>query len=173
MQKSGKSMVMVVDEFGGTAGLVTLKDLVAEIIGETHEPEDEEEPTIQILDERLFLVQAQMDLEEVNELLNLDLPLSEDYQTLGGFLIYQLQKIPEVGEIFKYDTCELTVMSAEGPRLHQIQLRLTDPILSSDEDDINLNDVSEPEPDAPPIDDIDLEAPFDKSLPDVDKNWQE
>jgi CBS domain containing-hemolysin-like protein len=173
MQRSGQTMMIVIDEFGGTAGLVTLKDLVAEIIGETHEPEDEEEPTIQILDERLFLVQAQMDLEEVNELLNLDLPLSEDYQTLGGFLIYQLQKIPEVGEIFKYDTCELTVMSAEGPRLHQIQLRLTDPILSSDEDDINLNDVSEPEPDAPPIDDIDLEAPFDKSLPDVDKNWQE
>jgi CBS domain containing-hemolysin-like protein len=124
MRRSGQAMVVIVDEYGGTAGLVTLQDLVAEIIGETREPEDaDEEPTLQILDEQTFLVQAQTDLEEVNELLDLGLPLSEDYQTLGGFMIYEMQKIPTVGEVLRYENYELTVESAEGPRLVRIQIR--------------------------------------------------
>ena len=115
-------MVMVVDEFGGTAGLVTLKDLIAEIIGDNSEPESPEELPVQILDEQTFLVQAQMDLEEVNELLDLNLPLADEYQTLGGFLLYQFQKIPLQGETLNYDNLDLTVVSAEGPRVHQIRI---------------------------------------------------
>ena len=127
LRRSGQAMVVVVDEYGGTAGLVTLQDLVAEIIGDTREPEgDNEEPTVQILDERTFLVQAQTDLEEVNELLDLDLPIAEDYQTLGGFMIYQLQKIPTVDETLPYGSYEITVKSADGPRLEQIQIRRLD-----------------------------------------------
>jgi CBS domain containing-hemolysin-like protein len=123
MQRSQQSMVVVVDEFGGTAGLVTMQDLVAELIGDVYEPQDAEAPSFQILDEQTFAVQAQMHLEEVNELLSLDLPLTDDYQTLGGFLIYQLQKIPAVGETWCDRNLELTVISASGPRLHQIQIR--------------------------------------------------
>lgn len=127
MRRSGQAMVVIVDEYGGTAGLVTLQDLVAEIIGDTRELEnDDEEPTVQILDERTFLVQAQTDLEEVNELLDLDLPIAEDYQTLGGFMIYQMQKIPTVDEILPYGNYEITAKSADGPRLEQIQIRRLD-----------------------------------------------
>lgn len=122
MQRSHLVMVMVVDEFGGTAGLVTLKDLIAEIIGDNSEPESPEELPVQILDEQTFLVQAQMDLEEVNELLDLNLPLADEYQTLGGFLLYQFQKIPLQGETLNYDNLDLTVVSAEGPRVHQIRI---------------------------------------------------
>jgi CBS domain containing-hemolysin-like protein len=64
-----------------------------------------------------------MDLEEVNEILKLELPLTEHYQTLGGFIIYQFQKIPAEGEQLHYDDLELTITSAEGPRLHQIQIK--------------------------------------------------
>jgi CBS domain containing-hemolysin-like protein len=120
MQRSHLVMVMVVDEFGGTAGLVTLKDLIAEIIGDNPEPESTEELPVQIVDEHTFLVQAQMDLEEVNELLDLNLPLADEYQTLGGFVLYQFQKIPLQGETLNYDNLDLTVVSAEGPRVHQI-----------------------------------------------------
>jgi CBS domain containing-hemolysin-like protein len=127
MQRSAQEMVMVVDEFGGTAGLITIQDLVAEIIGNTHEPEDEEEPTIQILNEQTFLVQAQLDIQEANEMLNLDLPLIEDYQTVGGFMIYELQKIPTAGDQLRYRNYELTVTLAEGPRLHQIQIQRLEP----------------------------------------------
>lgn len=94
MQRSRQSMVMVVDEYGGTAGLVTIEDLIAEILGDTVELASDDAMSIQILNEQTFLVQAQMDLEEVNEALTLDLPLTDDYQTLGGFLLFQLQKIP-------------------------------------------------------------------------------
>jgi CBS domain containing-hemolysin-like protein len=126
MQQRGQAMVMVTDEFGGTAGLVTLKDLVAEIIGETRE-ESPAEPSVQMLDEQTFLVQAQMNLDEVNEFLNIDLPLSDDYQTLGGFLIYQMQKIPAIGEQFIYNTCEMTIETAEGPRLDKIKIHRQSP----------------------------------------------
>ena len=122
MQRATQAMVMVVDEFGGTAGLVTIHDLVAEIIGDNREHDSPEELMVQMIDEQTFLVQAQIDLEEVNELLNLNLPLIEEYQTLGGFMIYHLQKIPAQGEQLRYSHIELTVASAEGPRLHQIQL---------------------------------------------------
>ncbi|BAU44798.1 Magnesium and cobalt efflux protein CorC [Leptolyngbya sp. O-77] len=116
MQRSRQALVMVVDEFGGTAGLVTLKDLASEIIGYPDEPDTpEEEPMIQQLDERTTLVQAQMTLEEVNEALDLDLPILDDYQTLGGFLIHQLQKIPVQGDSLRYGDLHLTVTSAAGP----------------------------------------------------------
>jgi CBS domain containing-hemolysin-like protein len=129
LQRTGQALAIVIDEFGGTAGLVTIRDLAAEIIGETHEPEDEEEPAIQILNDHTFVVQAQVYLEEVNDFLNLDLPLSEDYQTLGGFVIYEMQKIPTVGETFQFGGYELTIASAEGPRLHQVRIQQLEPKL--------------------------------------------
>jgi CBS domain containing-hemolysin-like protein len=134
MQRSHLVMVMVVDEFGGTAGLVTLKDLIAEIIGDNPEPESTEELPVQILDEQTFLVQAQMDLEEVNELLDLNLPLADEYQTLGGFVLYQFQKIPVQGETLNYDNLNLTVVSAEGPRVHQIRIHRQEATSTSLED---------------------------------------
>ncbi|MEH1819042.1 MAG: hemolysin family protein [Nostoc sp.] len=123
MQQEKPAMVMVVNEFGGTVGLVTIKDVIAEIIGDPSVPEDSDELLIQMLDEQKFLVQAQINLEDLNEVLHLNLPLTREYQTLGGFLLYELQKIPAIGEIFCYQNLEFTVISIVGPRLHQIQLR--------------------------------------------------
>jgi CBS domain containing-hemolysin-like protein len=126
MQRSHLAMVMLADEFGGLAGLVTLKDLIAEIIGTHPKPEGKEDLSIQILDEQTFLVQAQMDLDTVNNLLKLNLPIIDDYQTLGGFVLYQFQKLPAQGEVLHYDNLELTVVSTEGLRLNQIRIRRQD-----------------------------------------------
>jgi CBS domain containing-hemolysin-like protein len=142
MRRSGQTMIIVVDEFGGTAGLITLQNVVAEIIGETHEPENQDESDVVFIDEQTFLVQAQIDVEEVNELLNLSLPLSEEYQTIGGFVIYQLQKIPTVGEQLRYANCEITVESIEGPRLERIQVRRLETPVSSEEVDIEVADLN-------------------------------
>lgn len=138
MQRSGQAMVVVVDEFGGTAGLLTLKDLAAEIIGDAYEPENDHNETAHRVDEQTFLVKAQTEIEEVNELLNIELPITEDYQTLGGFLINQLQKIPAQGECFRYQDLELTVTTADGPRLQEILVRWI-----NDDDDIQLIPLSE------------------------------
>ena len=123
IQQEKPGMVIVVDEFGGTVGLVTIKDVIARIIGEVDKPKKTNDLLIQILDEQTYLVQAQINLQELNEVLHLSLPLSKKYQTLGGFLLYQLQKLPAVGEIFRYQNLEFTVMSIAGARLHQIQIR--------------------------------------------------
>ncbi|EKQ67700.1 CBS domain-containing protein [Leptolyngbyaceae cyanobacterium JSC-12] len=146
MQRSHQPMVMVVDEFGGTAGLVTIEDVVAEILGDTIEPDSTEEPPIQILDPQTFLVQAQINLEELNETLNLGLPLTDAYQTLGGFVLFHLQRIPEAGEILHYNGYEFTVTSTEGPRLNQIRIhRLETPTDESTESS-SLSDLVQPSP---------------------------
>lgn len=130
MQRSHLRMVMVVDEFGGTSGLVTLQDLVAEIIGDNQHDEKTEAIALEMIDEHTYLVQAQFNLAQVNELLELNLPLADEYQTLGGFLIHQWQKIPVQGEMILYDNLEFTVVSAQGPRLSLIRIRRND-LLSS------------------------------------------
>lgn len=123
MQQEKSTMVMVVNEFGATVGLVTLQDVIAEIIGNAGEVESGEDLLIEMLDKQTFLVQAQINLEDLNEVLHLNLPLTKEYQTLGGFLLYQLQKMPTKGETFSYENIKFTVVSVVGPRLHQIQLQ--------------------------------------------------
>ncbi|MEC4815467.1 MAG: hemolysin family protein [Scytonema sp. PMC 1069.18] len=123
MQQEKPALAIVVNEFGGTVGLVTIQDIITQIIGEPDEAENTNELLIKSLDEQIFLVQAQIHLEDLNEVLHLDLPLKKEYQTLGGFLLYQWQKIPILGETFHYDNLEFTVISATGPRLHQIQVK--------------------------------------------------
>ncbi len=122
MQRSRSEMVMVVDEFGGTAGLITFTDLISEIIGDDAELPNSEEVAVQILNDQTFIVEAQMDVEEVNEILELNLPIADDYQTLGGFLFYQFQKIPSQGETLHYGYLSFTVVSSEGQRLQQIRI---------------------------------------------------
>lgn len=123
MQQEKPAMVMVVNEFGGIAGLVTIQDVIEKIIG-IGTGESDEDLLIQMIDKDTFLVQAQINLEEVNEVLHLNLPLTREYQTLGGFLLYQLQKIPAKGDIYDYENLEFTVVSVTGPRLHQIQIKV-------------------------------------------------
>ena len=124
MQSSSEEIAIVVDEFGGISGLVTLRDLIAEIIGRSYESSDSKEIALQVLDDRTFLVQAQLNVDDVNQILNLDLPVTDEYQTIGGFLSYHLQRMPAVGEVWRGENVELTVVSVCGPRLDQIQIHL-------------------------------------------------
>ncbi len=140
MQRSQRTMVMVVDEFGGTAGLVTLDDVIAEIIGDDSDKISPEETALKILNEQNFIVQAQMDVEEVNELLELDLPLADEYHTLGGFILFQCQKIPSPGETLHYKNLELTVISSDGPRLNQISIHRLDNSSSISLDEVPSTD---------------------------------
>ncbi|MBW4509235.1 MAG: hemolysin family protein [Scytonematopsis contorta HA4267-MV1] len=123
MRQEKPAMVMVVDEFGGTVGLVTIQDVISEIIGKSAESQNASDLLIQRIDEQTFQVQAQMNLENLNGTLNLNLPLRNEYHTIGGFLLYNLQKIPSNGETFRYQNLEFTAVSVIGPRVHQIQLR--------------------------------------------------
>ncbi len=132
MQRSRHHIVVVVDEFGSTAGLVTIQDLIAQIIGESPENEMETVNLIQRIDSHTFIVQAQLSLEEVNESLSLNLPTLDDYHTIGGLLLYQFQRIPCEGETLQYGNCEMTVITTIGPRLDQIQIRRLEPLPPDD-----------------------------------------
>ena len=120
MQQSAREMVIVMDEYGGTAGLVTFRDLTAEILGDVSNTS----PGAQIVqkDSNTVIFPAQTDLEDVNERLGISLPTSDDYLTLGGFLIFEMQKIPQVDEKLTYQDLEFTVLAAEGPKLNKIQI---------------------------------------------------
>ena len=120
MQRSRQKMAIVIDEFGGTSGLITLHDLIAEIVGDVGNDLETGIEAIQRIDENTFLVSAQINIEEVNEQLELNLPLADNYNTLGGFLLERWQKIPSQGEKLQYEDLNFTVTSADSNRLYQI-----------------------------------------------------
>ncbi|MEM1251458.1 MAG: hemolysin family protein [Cyanobacteria bacterium P01_H01_bin.21] len=120
MQRLNHSMMIVVDDYGGTAGLVTWADVTAELIGYEDAIVSGD---IVYLDDYSALVSAQMDIDAVNKQFALTLPTTEDYQTLAGFVIHSLQKIPAAGEQLHYgDDLVFTVKTVKGPKLEQIQI---------------------------------------------------
>jgi CBS domain containing-hemolysin-like protein len=127
MQKFHLAMMMVrEDESEGTAGLVTLTDLVNELLGNDDEPVSMPGPLIQEQDNHTFLIQAQTDLDLVNEQLAVELPITDEYQTLGGFVLCQLQKLPTQGEVYFYENLKFTVTAIEGPRLTHVKVEFVD-----------------------------------------------
>ncbi len=123
MRQNQEEAVIVVDEYGGTSGLITMADVVNELLNVPeplgHQPDAE----IRQLDPSTYQIQAQVNLEDVNEQLGLSFPLSEDYTTLGGFLIHLLQQVPEEGQIATYGDLEIQVISSEERRLNLLEVR--------------------------------------------------
>jgi len=97
MKKNKVHMAIVIDEYGGTAGIVTIEDLLEEIVGNILDEHDEEEKEIEKLDESTYLISGMISLRSLQDVLDVDLPV-EDYDTLSGFLIGQLGRIPEPGD---------------------------------------------------------------------------
>lgn len=103
MRDASFNIAIVLDEYGETAGLITLEDILEEIVGEIHDEYDEnEESFIQKLDDREYMVEGSLSLDDLNDRLELELE-SEDYDSLGGFLIQRLDRLPEVGDEFTTD----------------------------------------------------------------------
>ena len=126
MQRSRKPMAVVVDEFGGTSGLVTLHDIIAEIIGDAGNSNAIGNKLVERLENNTFLVSAKINLDDLNQKLLLNLPLGGDYHTLGGFLLEQWQKIPIPGETLTYDNWNFTVISAKNNKLNRIKIESCD-----------------------------------------------
>lgn len=131
MIQSRVHIAMVADEYGGTAGLVTIEDIVEEVFGEIHdeyedEPEDEPEVCIDI-DARTAEIDAQLHIDDANDALrplNVELPEEDDYDTVGGFISTRLGRIPGVGEDWVEGAVRLVVISAEPTRVRRVRLEL-------------------------------------------------
>ena len=120
LQQRRVHMALVVDEYGGTAGLVTIEDLVEEIVGEIHDEFDREEPAVQPQGDGVYLLNARVPLDEVQEVLGLTLP-ADGGDTLGGFIYSQLGRVPVVGDEVAFGRLHLEVLSVAGRRIKQVR----------------------------------------------------
>lgn len=121
MQRERFQLAIVIDEYGGTAGLVTLEDLIEEIVGSIHDELEAEQKDVQIVDEKNFVVSGQSALDEVNELLGTDLQ-STDFNTIGGFVFGLFGRMPKAGEQLKYRNLKLEVLEVEGRKIAQVKI---------------------------------------------------
>src|SRR5229473_4068582 len=114
-------MVIVVDEYGSVAGLVTIEDLVEEIVGDIQDEYDREEKLYEPVSEDEYIFDAKINVDEFNELMDTDLE-NEDYETLGGFLLGQLDKIPVPGDTITYKNLTFTVLTTRGLRITKVKV---------------------------------------------------
>jgi putative hemolysin len=121
MQRDRFQIAIVIDEYGGTSGLVTLEDLIEEIVGSIHDELETQEKDVQIVDEKNFVISGQSALDEVNELLDTSLH-SNDFNTLGGFVFGLFGRMPKVGEQLKYKNLKLEILELEGRKISKIKI---------------------------------------------------
>ncbi|MFO0982504.1 MAG: hemolysin family protein [Planctomycetota bacterium] len=117
-------MAIVVDEYGGTSGLVTLEDILEEIVGDIADGDSVPTSAIRKIDENIAEVHARVHIDEVNELLGIKLPESDDFDTVAGFLFSAMGKVPKVGEVLVHDNVELKVLSGDERRIHRVLIRV-------------------------------------------------
>jgi CBS domain containing-hemolysin-like protein len=120
MQSQATQLAIVIDEYGGTAGMVTLEELIEEIVGRLGDELAHEPPSVEMIDERSVQVDAQLRIGEVNEQLGLDLPESADYETIAGYVLDMLHHIPKEGEQFKVANVRFTVTRMDSLRIEKV-----------------------------------------------------
>jgi putative hemolysin len=139
-------MALVVDEYGGTAGLITIENLLEEIVGDIQDEYDihEEAEYIQNSDGE-YIIDASMDLDDINELLNVELP-TEDNNTLGGYIYSQLGRVPVVGEIIEDERLVMRVERIEGRRIRKVHVALKTPTTAEEKsNEAEVGDTAEEE----------------------------
>jgi len=121
-------MAVVLDEYGGTAGLVTIEDVVEEIVGEIVDEYEQAPPKpIRPVADRAWEVEARVPVDEVNRELGIAFPEHEDYETIGGFVLARMGYIPKQGEVLQHDGVRITVLAAEERRLLKLRIDLPAP----------------------------------------------
>ena len=136
MRKASVNLAIVLDEYGETSGLITLEDILEEIVGEIHDEYDEnEEDFIKQVGERDYIVEGSTNLDDLNDRLDLDLT-SEEYDSVGGFIIEHLDRLPEIGDgVTTEDDIHLVVEKLDKNRIESVHLYLPEPKPENEEGD--------------------------------------
>lgn len=122
MQRRNTHLAVVVDEFGGTAGIVTLEDVVEEIVGEIHDESDIEDKKIKVLSDGVVLADAQVSIRDLETHLEVEFPDGGDYETLGGFLTATAGRVPPAGSLVVWGGLTFTVKAADDRRVQKVEI---------------------------------------------------
>jgi len=126
LMKKRKSIAVVVDEYGGTSGMITVEDVVEELFGEIEDEHDVQELTDERITETEFKFSARLEIDYLNEEYNLNIPKEEAYETLGGFIIDYTENIPEKGEVLEILGYEITILGVSSSKIEEIRLKILD-----------------------------------------------
>lgn len=122
LQHKKVHLAVVVDEYGGTAGVVTIEDLLEEIVGEIQDEYDSETPMLQEIGEGVYVANGRIDIDDLNRDLDVHLPDEEESYTLAGVIYSQLQRVPDVGDVVELDDVRLEVLEVTDNRIEQVQV---------------------------------------------------
>lgn len=120
-----KSLAVVVDEYGGTAGIVSLEDIVEEIFGEIEDEHDSSNLVSKKTDDNEYLLSARLEIDNVNEMFDLNLPESDEYMTIGGFILHHYQSFPKLNEVVKIDKFEFKILKKTNTKIELVKLKVS------------------------------------------------
>jgi CBS domain containing-hemolysin-like protein len=123
MRARRAQMAVVIDEHGGTAGIVTAEEVIEEIVGRLSDELTDQTPEVETIDDQTVQVDAQMRVDEANETLSLSLPENEEYETLAGLILHQLRRIPAAGERVRLGDVQLSVAEMRGPKIEKVRIK--------------------------------------------------
>ena len=119
-----KSLAVVVDEFGGTAGIISLEDIVEELFGEIEDEHDIDDYIAKRNDDGTYLLSARLEIERVNELFGLSLPVSDEYQTLAGLILYHYKNFPKMHEVIRIRPFQFKITKVESNKIELVTLKI-------------------------------------------------
>lgn len=121
-----KSLAVVVDEFGGTSGIVALEDLVEQIFGEIEDEHDTNSYVAKLTNDNEYILSGRLEIEKVNELFNLELPESDEYQTVGGLILHQHQSFPKMHETITFDRFQFKIIKVTATKIELVKLKVNE-----------------------------------------------
>ena len=124
LMQQKKSLAVVIDEFGGTSGIISLEDLVEEIIGEIEDEHDNQNLVAKQLSNNDYLLSGRLEIERINEMFDLDIPESDEYQTLGGYILAHHQRFPQLNENINIGKYKIQVIKLRSTKIELIKLTL-------------------------------------------------